>query len=140
MSGKEFNKIYSKKQMNQKNNFFFYFSKKNNGFTLLEVLIAVGIIGIVFVILLQLNIFSLLSLNRSSTLTKLTFLTKSKLSEIEINNYPETGTQSGDFENYPGFKWVENISEFGIDGVRKIELTISSPNGESNKIVFYKAK
>ncbi|MBI4649977.1 prepilin-type N-terminal cleavage/methylation domain-containing protein [Candidatus Desantisbacteria bacterium] len=120
--------------------FFYQIFKKNKGFTLLEVLIAVCIIAIVFIVFLQLNVFNLMSLNRSSTLTKLTFLTKSRLSEIEISDYPETGTKSGDFENYPGYKWVENASEFGIDGVRKIELTVSSPDGNSNKVTFYKAK
>ncbi|MBI5417555.1 prepilin-type N-terminal cleavage/methylation domain-containing protein [Candidatus Poribacteria bacterium] len=114
--------------------------KKENGFTLLEVLIAVSILAFVFTGLLQLNAFNLVSLNRSSTLTRLLFLTKQKMSEMEMSNFPELGSKSGELEDYPGYKWTENVSNFGIDGIHKVELTITAPSGEKNSIIIYKAR
>ncbi|MBI5206339.1 MAG: hypothetical protein HY934_00950 [Candidatus Firestonebacteria bacterium] len=62
------------------------------------------------------------------------------MSEIEIAPYPEVGTKTGEFEKYPGYKWTESASEFGIDGVRKIEVTVTAPDGEKNSINIYKAR
>ncbi len=112
----------------------------SKGFTLLEVLIAISLISIVLVGFLELNVFNLYMLNRSNTLTKLLFLTKRRMSELGIARYPEIGQKTGEFTDYPGYKWIENVSNFGIDGVHKVEISVVAPDGETNKIIMYKAR
>ena len=110
------------------------------GFSLLEVLIAVSIIGLVFVAFIKLNIINLISADHSITLTRLLFLTRQKVSELEIADYPEVGIKQGEFELYPGYRWIEKVSDFGVDGVRKIEIRVEAPDGQSNSIIIYKAR
>ncbi len=85
-------------------------SRKSSGFTLLEVMIAVGILAIGFVVLLEAHIANLKMAAHSQLRTKAVLLAEKKMAEIESGKTRNAGSRNGDFgELFPGFRWEESI-------------------------------
>ena len=74
------------------------------GFSLLEVIVALTIMAIGFMTVLQLFSGSIKSIDMSDQYLKATTLANSKLSELELMDFP-TETLSGIFENEETFAW-----------------------------------
>lgn len=107
---------------------------KNKGFSLLELIIAVGILAIGLVGVLQIFPVGLRASHQAGMLTKAGFLGKNKLEEIKMEGFdviaerppriPLSGKE-GDFD------WKIDIEEVDLDGVkssdniRKVTLTVS---------------
>ncbi len=105
----------------------------NRGFTLLEVIIAVAIIGSSLAILLGAVNKNLLMASQSKNITIASFLAQKKLGEIEIIGLPDIGNQQGVFEEAPDFSWYlsvqpYNIEQLGAD-IRIVILTITWDEG-----------
>jgi general secretion pathway protein I len=110
------------------------------GFTLLEVMVAVAIIAISFVSLLssQSQSISYAAISRFETVASL--LTKQKLAEIQLAGFDELNAEQGDFEgDFADFHWqteVEDLSEddTGIPGaedlLKIVALTVSRGDDE----------
>jgi len=82
-----------------------------DGFSLLEVIVALSIMAVGFVTVLQLFSGSIRSVNMSEQYLKATNLAKSKMNLLEINNYKTTkfeGTCAGE-ENY---NWDLEVSPY----------------------------
>lgn len=87
---------------------------ENKGFTLLEVMVAVGILAFALVTLLG-------AVNRNIILTSnarnreiAANLANEIITRIEIEGLPEVRQDSGEFEKYPGFKWFLSIDPFNL--------------------------
>ncbi|MFI5322315.1 MAG: prepilin-type N-terminal cleavage/methylation domain-containing protein [Thermodesulfobacteriota bacterium] len=108
---------------------------RSAGFTLLEVIIAVAIIGSSLAILLGAVNKNLILASESKNLSIASFLAQRELSEIETEGYPEIGNQEGAFEDYPEFNWYESVQPYNIQQlsteIRIVILTITW--GEGNK-------
>jgi general secretion pathway protein I len=106
---------------------------RSAGFTLLEVIIAVAIIGSSLAILLGAVNKNLLLASESKNLSIASFLAQRKLGEIEIEGYPDVGNQEGTFEDYPDFKWYESVQPYDIQQlsteIRIVILTITWNDG-----------
>lgn len=105
----------------------------NRGFTLLEVIIAVAIIGSSLAILLGAVNKNLLMASQSKNITIASFLAQKKLGEIELIGLPDIGNQQGVFEEAPDFSWYlsvqpYNIEQLGAD-IRIVILTITWDEG-----------
>ncbi len=105
----------------------------NCGFTLLEVIIAVAIIGSSLAILLGAVNKNLLMASQSKNITIASFLAQKKLGEIELIGLPDIGNQQGVFEEAPDFSWYlsvqpYNIEQLGAD-IRIVILTITWDEG-----------
>ncbi len=103
------------------------------GFTLLEVIIAVAIIGSSLAILLGAVNKNLLMASQSKNITIASFLAQKKLGEIELIGLPDIGNQQGVFEEAPDFSWYlsvqpYNIEQLGAD-IRIVILTITWDEG-----------
>ncbi|MFV1951948.1 MAG: prepilin-type N-terminal cleavage/methylation domain-containing protein [Nitrospinota bacterium] len=108
-----------------------------NGFTLLEVMIAVAIISITAVTIIHTRNRSLDMLSESIAITTATLLAKQKMVEVEIKGFPETGEDEGDFEEeeYKWLHWRRIVSPMNFsEHIRKIEVIVSWKNGEKRYV------
>lgn len=100
------------------------------GFTLLEVMIAVGVLGIAMMSLLSLHDSNLQSVMRGQELSTASVLAQGMMSTAELERVPMIGRTSGDFEKlFPGayrnFKWERDVEQSGMfPNVRKVQVTI----------------
>lgn len=108
-------------------------SLRNNGFTLLEVMIAVAIIAIALTTLLGSQSQSVSFANSAKFETMAALLAQSKMSEITAQKANELTNDSGDFgEDYPGYSWKLTVSDLAIPGVadisnylKQVDLTVT---------------
>ncbi len=104
-----------------------------SGFTLLEVIIAVAIIGSSLAILLGAVNKNLLLASQSKNITIASFLAQRKMGEVEVEGFPEIGNQEGSFEDYPEFKWYLSVQPYNIEQlgteIRIVILTVSWDEG-----------
>lgn len=110
------------------------------GFTLLEVMIAVGIIAIALVTLLgaQSQSVSIAAAARFDTTAAL--LAQGKMAELCVQGFEGVSDGEGDFgEDYPGFTWkVEvrelTVDEIGLEGLagmlKAVDLVVRSRDDE----------
>src|SRR5271155_6199559 len=112
------------------------------GFTLLEVMIAIAFIGIGMLALLSLHDRNLRTVMRTQELTRAAVLAQALMAEAETERYPNLGKTKGDFERdypgkFPGYRWEREVIPtaglmdlrtvtvriiYGHDTVRKFEL------------------
>ncbi len=125
--------------------------KKNNGFTLIEVMIAIAIIAIALVVILHSYGLGVSMANESQDFSLATLFAQEKMAEIEMEGFPEIGEKEGDFgEEYPSgsetllgwrprFTWKEIVAETPMEELRKVTLTISWDE-KNLEVVTYLAK
>jgi general secretion pathway protein I len=115
-----------------------------DGFTLLEVLLAIALLAIALPILLGLRNFDLGLQERASELTSATLLAQEKLLETELSGQYAIGETSGEFLNLPlgaqtniqavpraiGYRWKRTIAPTPLELVREIRIKVSWPRGE----------
>ena len=104
------------------------------GFTLLEVIIAVAILGASLAILLGAVNKNLILASKSKNLSIASSLAQEKLGEIELAGYPEIGEEQGVFEQSPGFNWYLNVLPYDIEQlgteIRVVLLTVTWDEGQ----------
>ena len=88
---------------------------RQKGFTLLEVIIAVAIMGASLAILLGAVNRNLVLASQSKNQSIAQSLAQQKITEIELEGYPEVGQEQGIFEEFPGFSWYVNILPYDIE-------------------------
>ncbi len=88
---------------------------RQKGFTLLEVVIAVAIMGASLAILLGAVNRNLVLASQSKNQSIAQSLAQQKITEIELEGYPEVGQEQGIFEEFPGFSWYVNILPYDIE-------------------------
>ena len=81
----------------------------NDGFSLLEVIVALAIMAMGFVTVLQLFSGSIRSVSLSEQYLKGTTLAQSKLGELEVNNYSVTEYE-GIFPDEKNYRWQLQVS------------------------------
>lgn len=106
------------------------------GFSLLEVIIAVAILGASLAILLGAVNKNLVLASRSKNLTIASSLAQQKMGEIELAGYPEEGEDQGVFEQSPGFNWYLRVLPYDIEQlgteIRVVILTITWDEGQKD--------
>ncbi len=104
--------------------------KAGRGFTLLEVMIALGILAIAMLALLSLHHQDLRSVIRAQELTQATMLAQALMTKAELEGFPNPGKTSGNFQaiypgRYPNFRWQQVVEQSAMfPDVRKVEVTI----------------
>lgn len=104
--------------------------RRARGFTLLEVMVAMAILGIALLGLLGLHHQSMVSVIRAQQMTRAAMLAQAVMTEAELERFPDLGMTSGDFEaafpnEFPDFRWARNVVESGIfPDVRKVQVLV----------------
>lgn len=97
-----------------------------NGFTLLEIVVSLGLISISLLTILRLQAQSLNLQSEAQFATTANYLAQDRLARIQSEKTLETGSFSGDFgEDYPYFRYREEIEEIpDVENVFKVSVTI----------------
>jgi general secretion pathway protein I len=100
------------------------------GFTLLEVMIAVGVIGIAMLALLSLHHSNLQSVMRGQQLSRSAMLAQGLMTDAELERFPLPGRTHGNFEKmfpgvYPNYRWEREVAASPMfPDIRKVQITI----------------
>lgn len=97
----------------------------DRGFTLIEVLVALTVVAFAFIGLLGLHNRNLAMVGRDQDLTHATLLARELISQMEvIEQFPDTGTSRGEFDDAPGFYWERIVEETDLPNVRRVQLRV----------------
>jgi general secretion pathway protein I len=101
-------------------NIFFPGEKQANGFTLLEVMVAVAILAVSLVVLFGSQSRSLSYATEAHFNTLVPMLAASKFAELE--SLGEIGESDGDFgEEFPGYSWQLEVEDASLEGFAVLE-------------------
>ncbi|MEK6684359.1 MAG: prepilin-type N-terminal cleavage/methylation domain-containing protein [Nitrospirota bacterium] len=106
------------------------------GFTLLEVMIALSILVVTFVVLLGLLNRDILQHQEARYLTRATLLAQQKISEVEMADFPALGILSGTFpEPDETFDWAQTVLSTPFDYAREVRMDVGWKDGEHRNSV-----
>ena len=100
------------------------------GFTLIEVMFAMAILGISLMGLLSLQHQGLQSIIRSQDMTQAAMLAQTVITQAEFDRFPNLGRTAGNFEamfpgKYRNFRWQRVVSNSGMfPDVRKVTVMV----------------
>jgi prepilin-type N-terminal cleavage/methylation domain-containing protein len=117
---------------------------RNNGFTLLEVMIAMVFLSITFVALLTAETEGIDMCSQSKFITTSTLLAQRHISEVKANiskEPPVAGQKNGDFgADYLGYTYKEDVEATPLSAYYKYSLTINWGTGKNayqNKLITF---
>jgi len=110
------------------------------GFTLLEVLVAVAVLGLGLVSLLGLHVRNLALLERDQRITESTLLARELMTQAEVEPFPDLGVTEGDFEDlhpgeFPDLRWEREVLPaplpIPVPDVREVRIRVFHGEEES---------
>jgi len=110
---------------------------KKDGFTLLEIMIAVAILSIALVAVLQNESRILSSTYESNTLTMVSFLALQKISELESKLGRVDTEMEGAFgKDFPLFSWRAEVRDLPVPGIQAklLRVSILWKEGERDRV------
>ena len=116
------------------------------GFTLLEVLVAVAIVGMALVMLLRLHLLSLDATLAAQDLTTAVLLAEGRMATF-LAQSPQEGEDQGQFDgpNLERFGWTTSVTDYDIDlggqnggeqesiGIRHVTVSVHWREGNRNR-------
>jgi general secretion pathway protein I len=115
---------------------------KANGFTLIEVMIAMTILAGALVAIYQLQSQSISMSTDSRFMTSASLLAQSKMVEVEYGPSLTNHNEDGDFgPDYPQYTWHLEVGDTQLPQFKKIEVTVTNKLFVSRgtyKLVLYK--
>jgi hypothetical protein len=94
------------------------------------VIVAVAIVAVAFVPLLGVHNRNIVAVATDQDLARATLLARQLIAEMElVEQFPELGVSSGEFDNYPGFRWEREVTEvsyteIALTDIRRVDLRI----------------
>ncbi|MCD6487035.1 MAG: type II secretion system minor pseudopilin GspI [Syntrophobacterales bacterium] len=112
------------------------------GFTLLEVMIAMAILATTLVVVFQSQSQSISMAGRARFETTASLLAQSRMAEIEAANPENVVSDSGDFgDDFPDYSWQVDVTETELESLKKIEVKVVNEKMTSNnsfRLVLYR--
>ncbi len=98
---------------------------RSDGFTLLEVMIALSILAVVLVAVSSLRNRDLLYQALARDMTTATFLAQHRLGQLEVEGFPALGESAGGFDApYDRYKWVQSIAATPFEFAREVRVSV----------------
>ena len=98
---------------------------RQNGFTLLEVMIAILIIATSFIVLLHSRNQSVIAADYARHMTVATLLASEKMGEIEQSGATETSEETGEFgEDFPEYTWRITVTETAYEKINEVRVEV----------------
>ncbi|MCC6848527.1 MAG: prepilin-type N-terminal cleavage/methylation domain-containing protein [Deltaproteobacteria bacterium] len=115
------------------------------GFTLLEVLVAVAVLGLALVSLLGLHVRNLDLIARDAQVTEATLLARGIMAEVDAGPFPDLGLAEGDFEEdyperYPDLRWEREVVTTPVPDVREVRVRVfrgEEASGDDVTLTYY---
>jgi general secretion pathway protein I len=113
-----------------------------DGFTLLEVMVAIAILGTALVSLLSLHHQSMQSVIRAQDMTRASMLAQAVMTEAELERFPDLGRSSGNFQSsFPGqfqdFRWERLVeASANFPDVREVKILVRYGPGQSRSFAL----
>lgn len=106
-----------------------------SGFTLLEIIVAMGLIAIALVTVIQLHTHNIDLQTESQLISMVNFLASDRFAEIQSASDLQVGSSSGDFgEDHPMFRYKQEIEGMvDFDDLYKITVTIYPDDQETGR-------
>lgn len=114
--------------------------RRRAGFTLIEVLIAVAVLGTALVVLLHCQLVSIRLADRAAQLTRATLLAEAMMAERLAQGYPEAGTEQGaDEDGAVPMSWTVQVApaELDVPGgeLRSVQVEVAWQDGRGTRRV-----
>ena len=113
-------------------------NNKNKGFTLLEVLVALAILtmGLGTVIKVAGSQASQLAYLKDKTIAL--WVANNKVNEVQLNNWPGTGTSSGhEFMANQEWQWKLKVSNTADKDLRRLDVEVKRANKEGEPVIRF---
>jgi general secretion pathway protein I len=115
------------------------------GFTLLEVLVAVAVLGLALVSLLGLHVRNIDLIARDERVTAATMLARTLMTEVETGPFPDLAVTAGDFEldypgRYPELRWEREVTTTPVPYVREVRVRVfrgEEESGDDVSLYYY---
>ncbi len=112
------------------------------GFTLLEVLVALAVLGSSFAVLLAAHSSAVRQEAHARHLMTASTLARELITRSEIGDLPEYGSDGGEFEEVPGYAWERLVEATPFPGVLEVRVRVTWRQGgreTATEFVYYAA-
>lgn len=108
---------------------------KDHGFTLLEIVICLGLIALVLVAVFHLQAQNLDLQSEAQFMTVATCLLQERLSQIQAQEEIDEGTSTGDFgEDYPDYTYNQEVTEVpDTETLYKVKVAVILERDQARK-------
>ena len=111
---------------------------RDNGFTLLEVMIALAIVGIALVTLIGLETRTIQLAERQQRVTQATLLAQEKMTEIETGGQTIAGAgeREGSFDSpFELYRWTIDLEPTPLPAIEMVTVTVAWGDEKNNEQV-----
>ena len=109
---------------------------RGQGFTLLEVMVALAILAITLVIIFSQQATSISVGNEARVITKATLLAQERMTDLIAQERLPIGEEEGEIqEEIPPLKWKQMVEESATEGLQKITVSVLWREGERERDV-----
>jgi prepilin-type N-terminal cleavage/methylation domain-containing protein len=109
----------------------------DRGFTLIEAMVALAILGITFVVMLDLRNRDIDRTVHSARVTTAALLGQERLTALEMSRPTEIGSWTGTFPTNQEYAWKAEVTPTPWDFVRQVQLSIFWYEGDRQEQVEF---
>ena len=112
---------------------------KSQGFTLLEVMVALAIISTSLVVLLSSQNSNITRSHYADSLVKAAMLAQKIISEGDLNKLSEGGWEGKEERGNIVFTWKKTVTPSMVEGLKKLSVLVIWGDGKEYKLETYRA-
>jgi general secretion pathway protein I len=107
---------------------------RQQGFTLLEVMVALAILAITVVVIFSHQARGIDAGNEARIITKATFLAQERMTGLITQDKLPIGDEEGEVqEEVPPLKWKQMVEESATEGMKKITVIVLWKEGDQER-------